>query len=204
MIFNCWIFYQVYYRFISRCLRLLCNAGAEWIQIDEPFLVMDLEPDVKNKFIDVYKQISNVSERPNILLTTYFGGLGENESLVLSLPGRSVFTLILCVIRCNWIIYLDNISSDMVLSLGVVNGRNIWRNDFTETLKLVNKAKSKLGNNRIWIAPSCSLVTRSSRYWILKQIWTRMYRHGWRLRKQKLEEISTLTQIVNHGIDNDA
>ena len=180
---------------------LLCNAGAEWIQIDEPFLVTDLEPDVKNKFIDVYKQISNVSERPNILLTTYFDGLGENESLVLSLPVEGLhIDLVRDPLQLDHI--LDNISSDMVLSLGVVNGRNIWRNDFANTLKLVNKAKSKLGNNRIWIAPSCSLLHVPQDIDLETELDPDV--SSWMaFAKQKLEEISTLTQIVNHGIDNE-
>ena len=138
-------------------LALLSNAGAEWVQIDEPILVRELEPDVKTKFKEVYKQISADIERPNILLASYFGGLGENESLALSLPVDALHVdLVRDPVQLDSI--LENIKKETKLSLGVVNGRNIWINDLKRSIKLVDNARAKLGDDRLWISPSCSLL----------------------------------------------
>ncbi len=91
------------------------------------------------------------------MLATYFEGLHENTSLAASLP---VCALHLDLVRAPQQIddVLKAIPPKMSLSLGVVDGRNIWKNDYSRSLALIEKAKAVIGEDRIMLAPSCSLL----------------------------------------------
>src|SRR5690554_982644 len=91
------------------------------------------------------------------MLTTYFDGLKDNISLATSLPVCAVhIDLVRCPQQLEEV--LDVIPQKMSLSLGVVDGRNIWKNDFQQSLVFINKAMDRIGKDRIFIAPSCSLL----------------------------------------------
>ncbi|WP_258103524.1 5-methyltetrahydropteroyltriglutamate--homocysteine S-methyltransferase [Marinoscillum sp. MHG1-6] len=135
----------------------LVEAGAEWIQLDEPFLAMDLETRAVELYQRVYQEIRVQYPDLKILMTTYFEGLRENLSLALSLP--------ICALHIDLVRdpsqlddILDNVKSPMSISLGVVDGRNVWINNYDNSLKLIGKAIEKLGEDRVMIAPSCSLL----------------------------------------------
>jgi 5-methyltetrahydropteroyltriglutamate--homocysteine methyltransferase len=138
-------------------LNRLKNLGAEWVQFDEPFLVFDLDEKEQQAFKDTYKQLREGFPFLKIVLATYFEELGNNAALAASLP---VDTLHIDLVRAPQ--QLDKVMAQLpkttILSLGIVDGRNIWKNDFDQSLAIIQKAKVKLGSERVWIAPSCSLI----------------------------------------------
>jgi len=132
----------------------LAALGVEWVQIDEPILVLDLPQDWKNAFERAYNQIQRDPLKK--LLATYFGGLEENLGLAANLP---VDGLHIDLVRApdQYPTILDRLPAYKVLSLGVVNGRNVWRCDLHNALATLRHAHERLGD-RLWVAPSCSLL----------------------------------------------
>ncbi len=138
-------------------LTELARLGADYVQLDEPFLAMDLSEAEKRAFRSAYDRISKANPNLKILLTTYFEGLHDNVALTVSLP---VHALHLDLVRSSQQLdtVCDAAPASLVLSLGVVDGRNIWKNDFQGSLALIGSAVEKLGNDRVMLAPSCSLL----------------------------------------------
>lgn len=132
----------------------LADQGVEWVQIDEPALVLDLPADWKAAFESVYNRLQYAPLKK--LLTSYFGGLEDNLGLACSLP---VDGLHVDLVRApeQLLPVLDRLPTYKVLSLGVVNGRNIWRCDLNAVLDRLPEAAARWGD-RLWIAPSCSLL----------------------------------------------
>lgn len=135
-------------------LQALADAGAHWVQIDEPILVLDLPAKWQRAFESVYNRLQN--RQLNILLATYFGALGENISAIINLP---VAGLHIDAVRApeQVLPIIDRLPVHKILSIGVVDGRNIWRNNLATSLDLLKQAQERLGE-RLWIAPSCSLL----------------------------------------------
>ncbi len=138
-------------------LRGLEAAGAKVIQVDEPFLAMDLEEPQRAAYRTAYARLREALRDLRIIVATYFGGLRDNISLALGLP---VYALHVDLVRAPG--QLDDIlaaaPAALVLSLGLVDGRNPWKNDLTASLALVDKAIARLGAERVMVAPSCSLL----------------------------------------------
>jgi 5-methyltetrahydropteroyltriglutamate--homocysteine methyltransferase len=135
-------------------LDALAAQGVEWVQIDEPVLVTELDAAWQNAFNTAYAELKN--SRVKLLLATYFGQLLENQKLAANLP---VAGLHIDAIngRNDVLPLIDLLSSDKVLSLGVINGRNIWKTDLNAVLDWIEPLAKRLGE-RLWIAPSCSLL----------------------------------------------
>jgi 5-methyltetrahydropteroyltriglutamate--homocysteine methyltransferase len=135
-------------------LQRLAAQGVEWVQIDEPILVLDLPQDWKNAFERAYNLIQR--EPCKKLIATYFGGLEDNLGLAANLP---VDGLHIDLVRApeQYPTILDRLPAYKVLSLGVVNGRNVWRCDLDKALEVLRHAYERLGE-RLWVAPSCSLL----------------------------------------------
>ncbi|MBO9727548.1 MAG: 5-methyltetrahydropteroyltriglutamate--homocysteine S-methyltransferase [Chitinophaga sp.] len=138
-------------------LTALQEAGATWVQLDEPSLVTDLEPAAKALYDTAYTAIRAALPDLKILLATYFGGLEDNTELALQLP---VSALHIDLVRAPE--QLDTILADLpankLLSLGVVDGRNIWKNDYNASLALIRKAIAQIGEDRLLLGTSCSLL----------------------------------------------
>ena len=135
-------------------LDTLAAQGVEWVQIDEPILVTELDADWKHAFNTAYHQLK--ASKVKLLLATYFGQLQENQHLAANLP---VAGLHIDAIngRDDVQPLLNLLPSHKVLSLGVINGRNIWKTDLAAVLDWVEPIADRLGA-RLWIAPSCSLL----------------------------------------------
>lgn len=132
-------------------LNALVEAGAEWIQIDEPALAVDLPKEWVEAYKDVYATLSKVNAK--ILLSTYFGSVAEHAALLKALP---VDGLHIDLVRAPE--QLDAFADyDKVLSAGVIDGRNIWRANLNKVLETVEPLQAKLGD-RLWISSSCSLL----------------------------------------------
>ncbi len=138
-------------------LEELYKAGAEWVQLDEPFLTTDIPGKARKLYEEVYREIRKKIPHLSIILATYFGDLEENTSLATSLPVE-VLHIDLCRAPAQLDRLLNQIPDSLSLSLGIVDGRNIWKNDFDTSLSIIKKAASKIGAARIFLAPSCSLL----------------------------------------------
>ena len=143
---------KVYEEILSRL-----SSSCEWVQLDEPILVLDLDTEIKEYFKKTYKRLTKAAGQMRILLATYFGSLGTNEELALSLP---VSCIHLDLVRAPRQLdsVLKNIGPDKTLSLGIVNGRNIWKTNFDVAVSTVKKASESLSKERVMVAPSCSLM----------------------------------------------
>lgn len=140
----------VYAQIFSELMAL----GVTWIQIDEPILGLDLPNTWHAAFESAYNRLQR--RDLNLLLTTYFSGLEDNLALACHLP---VAGLHIDVTRSGkeWQQVLDRLPEYKVLSLGVVDGRNVWRNDLAAQTELLQQAYAKLAE-RLWVASSCSLL----------------------------------------------
>ena len=177
-------------------LDTLAAQGVEWVQIDEPILVTELNAEWQHAFNIAYHHLK--SARIKLLLATYFGQLLENRYLVANLPvaGLHVDTI---NGRDDIQPLLNLMPSFKVLSLGIINGRNIWKTDLNETLAWLEPLAKQLGD-RLWIAPSCSLlhvpVDLDSEQKLDGEI-----RSWLAFAKQKLEELAVLATALNQGRD---
>ena len=140
----------------AELLTGLKAAGADWVQIDEPILVTDLNEAEREAIAAAYRQLATASV-PKIMLATYFAALGDNLDLVASLP---IAGLHVDLVRAPE--QLDAVAAtvrkNLVLSLGVIDGRNIWRADLDVILDRVAALRADRGADGIEIAPSCSLI----------------------------------------------
>ncbi len=172
----------------------LAKLGIEWIQVDEPILVTELEADWQVAFRKTYDTLANKSIK--LLLASYFGALQDNLSLACGLP---VDGLHIDAINAKDEVQLviDSLVDDKVLSLGVVNGRNIWKTDLSATLLWLEPIHQQL-QDRLWLAPSCSLlhvpVDLDSEQELEVEIKSWL---GFAV--QKLEELDILAQALNQG-----
>ena len=137
-------------------LKKLEALGATDIQIDEPIAALDLTSEQTHALKSSFEALSAASSL-NIHLATYFGDLRENKSTIFNLPVKSIhidFT------RGGESVedVLNSFPVDKQLSLGLVNGRNIWINDYEASFKLIESAVSKLGAENVIVASSCSLL----------------------------------------------
>lgn len=138
----------------AEILHHLSELGVTWVQIDEPILVLDLPLAWQNAFEATYNQLQ--TRHLNILLATYFGELRDNLQMACRLP---VAGLHVDAVRGKEEIgrVLDNLPPYKVLSLGVIDGRNVWKTDLNALLDWLEPLQQRLGE-RLWLAPSCSLL----------------------------------------------
>ncbi len=141
----------------AEVLQALADAGAEAVQIDEPTLVLDLSDEERTAFTKAYAALSDAADL-DLHVATYFGGLEDNLPTALDLP---VDALHLDLVRAPKQLdeALDHgVPDDLSLSLGVVDGRNVWRADLDSLLDTVERAVDALGSDRVLVGPSCSLL----------------------------------------------
>jgi 5-methyltetrahydropteroyltriglutamate--homocysteine methyltransferase len=175
-------------------LARLAAEGIEWVQMDEPALVTELPPPWQAAFRSAYDALGDAS--PKLLLATYFGRLEENLELVgrLSVGG---FHLDAINARDEIDAVLRSLPDGRVLSLGVVNGRNVWRTDLAAALDLLEPVARSLGE-RLWIAPSSSLlhvpVTLATETKLDPEL-----RSWLAFAREKLEEVRVLGVALRHG-----
>ena len=135
----------------------LQEAGAEWIQLDEPFLAMDLSDKQKEQYRKVYRHIRKEHPSLRFMLATYFEGLHDNTDLAVSLPADGLH---LDLVREPGQLdeVLEKSGAHQLISLGLVDGRNIWKNNFDHSLEIIRKARKKKSPDHLMIATSSSLL----------------------------------------------
>jgi len=179
-------------------LKALAAASADWIQIDEPCLVLDLDVDVQTVFQKTYARLSDVSSSLRLLLATYFGDLGPYLPVALQLPVAAIH---LDLVRAPQQLEraLAEVPPSLALSLGVVDGRNVWRTEFSRALALIERGVEALGSERILVGPSCSLLhapvdlAQETRLDDELKQWLAFS-------QQKIEEIVLLARASNDGV----
>ena len=178
----------------EQLLISLAEEGVDWVQIDEPILVTEL---VKKWQHALKQAFFSLNKTPiNVLLTSYFGELKENLHLACELPVAGLH-----IDAINAFDEITNIvdwlAPHKILSLGVINGRNIWKTDLTATLDWLEPLASRL-KDRLWLAPSCSLlhvpVDLDNEIELDDEI------QSWlAFAVQKLDELVTLSTALNDG-----
>lgn len=138
-------------------LRELKALGAEWVQLDEPILAMDITHAEGEALAYAYHFLAKAAPGLSLMICSYFGAYGENLALLLGLPVRAVH-IDLFRARTDFRSLLLGIPADRMLSLGVVDGRNVWKNDFAASLSDIAEARAHLGAERLVLSPSCSLL----------------------------------------------
>jgi 5-methyltetrahydropteroyltriglutamate--homocysteine methyltransferase len=138
-------------------LKRLADSGAEWVQIDEPCLVLDLDDRARAAFERAYGRLRAAAGTLKMLVATYFGYLGDNLDTVLKLPVDGLHVDLVREPRQLEHVIAE-LPSGLVLSAGVIDGRNIWANDLEATLDVLEPVAAKLGPDRVIVAPSCSML----------------------------------------------
>ncbi|MCZ6611009.1 MAG: 5-methyltetrahydropteroyltriglutamate--homocysteine S-methyltransferase [Planctomycetota bacterium] len=180
-------------------LTRLGESGAEWVQMDEPCLVLDLDAKQLSAYQQAYTRLRSAAGDLKILLATYFGDLGENLDTMAALP---VDGLHVDLIRSpdQLDALLQRLPQRMVLSAGVVDGRNVWVNDLARSLAVLERIQSSVGPDRLIVAPSCSMIHVPIDLGLETQLDTEV--HDWlAFAEQKLDEIVGLTRAMREGRD---
>lgn len=178
-------------------LLQLKKENIEWIQIDEPILGLDLPAEWQHAFQSAYQELAEANNK--IFLTTYFGDVSDYLSWLSQLPVAGLhFDAISSTTQI--IQASEIISKDTMLSIGIIDGRNIWRNNLRKSLHFLQPLYNRLGE-RLWLAPSCSLLHCPVDLSIEPTLDPEL-KSGLAFSVQKLEELNVLTQGLTQG-END-
>jgi len=187
----------------EQVLKALAEEGADWIQVDEPMLGLTLDDRQRAAFGLSFARLAAAARTLKIMATVYFSDLRENLKVALALP---VAGLHIDLVRGPG--QLDDIMAklpeDMTLSLGLVDGRNIWKSDLASVIAIADRAASTIGINRVVIAPSCSLMHAPVDLDTEPGLDAEM--KSWlAFAHQKIGEIVTITRALNqsHGTGTD-
>tara|TARA_B100000809_G_scaffold138551_1_gene136180 strand:+ start:56616 stop:58928 length:2313 start_codon:yes stop_codon:yes gene_type:complete len=186
----------VYFQIIDELTKL----GTEYIQFDEPILALDLSDHERKAIQNTYESFHSAFPSLKIFLANYFDCYGENLKTVLQLPVDTIhLDLVRCPSQLDDILDSKYFNPNTKLSLGLVDGRNIWKNDFEKSLKTINKTIEKIAPKNIFIASSCSLLhspcdldLESNQKNLPNEV-----KQWLAFSKQKLKEISTLKGLAS-------
>ena len=182
----------------AEIIKDLQQEGAEWIQFDEPFLVQDLTDKQKDAYKHAYDKLRKWFPALKFLAATYFEGLDDNADLAVTLP---VDALHLDLVRDPDQLdsVMKKIPDNLMLSLGLVDGRNIWRNNYEHALELIKKAQKAKDDEKLMISASSSLLhvpydldLEDDEKNLPPEI-----KNWMAFAKQKLNEISTLAHLAD-------
>jgi len=188
-------------------LNKLQAQGAKWIQLDEPFLVMDLTEQEKKAYYYVYDILAKEFPYLKFIVATYFDCTGDNMGTAITLPVEALhIDLVRCPSQLSDILNSSFVLSKTALSLGVVDGRNIWKNDFTKSLGFIKQAVEKLGEERVLLAPSCSLLHSPCDLENEKdeKTLTSELKNWMAFAKQKVKEVVTLKKLATPSLFKEA
>lgn len=143
---------DVYEKIIAK----LAAEGAQWIQLDEPVYSLDLNDKQRAALNAAYSRLAKAKGEAKLMVATYFGGVRDNLKDYLALPVDALhFDFVRGAEDIDAVLKI--FPQDKILSVGIVEGRNIWKNHYDASLAVLQKAKTAVGD-RLWVAPSCSLL----------------------------------------------
>ncbi|RZA10281.1 MAG: 5-methyltetrahydropteroyltriglutamate--homocysteine S-methyltransferase, partial [Lysobacteraceae bacterium] len=182
----------------AEVLRSLARAGATWVQMDEPCLVTDLSEAAHEAYAHAYAVLSDVTPPIKLMLTSWFGAVGDSLPTALALPVQGLH---IDLVRApeQLAAVVAGARRDMVLSLGVIDGRNVWKADLNAVLDRIEPVVA--AGRQVVVAPSCSLLHTpidldretalepEVRDWLAFAV-------------QKVAELATLAKALNDGRDS--
>ncbi|WP_188053805.1 5-methyltetrahydropteroyltriglutamate--homocysteine S-methyltransferase [Sphingosinithalassobacter sp. CS137] len=173
----------------------LAREGAEWVQIDEPILVTDLSETQRRAFTRAYAKLGRSG--PRLMLTTYFGGLEDNLSLAASLPVAGLHVdLVRAPDQLETV--LRSAPRELLLSLGVIDGRNVWRADLQALLARIEPVAAE---RDLVLAPSCSLLHVPVDLGLEPKLDDEL-KQWLAFAVQKIEELDLLRRALNGGAES--
>ena len=174
------------------------QAGASWVQVDEPCLVLDLDDEAREAFASAYGELSGAGV--NIMLQTSVGGLRGNWDTAMGLPVQGIGLDFVRSPRNLEDLNAKGFPEDKVLGAGVVNGRGVWKTDLRATLGVLGQIEAQVPSDRLWIGPSCSMIflphdvrDESHEPRLLENL---------AFAEQRLDEITLLTKALNEGAES--
>ena len=183
-------------------LSKLADAGAQYVQIDEPYLALDIDAATRSLYGKVFEKLATAAKNIKLIVATYFEALQDNEEIAVNLP---VHALHLDLVRGENQLdtILPKVPASLTLSLGVVEGRNIWKNDYEKSLGKIKQAVEALGAERVWVAPSSSLLhvpfdldNEDNEESLPAEV-----KNWLAFAKQKLAEVKDLSVLANGEVD---
>ena len=183
----------------KQILKLLNDFGAEWVQIDEPILSLDLGNDIKKRFLSTYNTLKKNS--PKIMLTSYFSSTYPNYNLLKKIKVDGIHFDLINTKQNELNKILTNFPKKTFFSAGLINGRNIWKNNLSHSIELIKKIKRKITGERLIISSSCSLL--HSPINLDKEESINLKIKKWlSFAEQKLHEIAFLQKYFNSNLLN--
>lgn len=178
-------------------IRGLAEAGAFWVQVDEPALVTDLPAGADEAYRVAFRALADAAPGLRLLLTTYFEGLRDNLPVAVSLP---VAGLHVDLVRAPHQLadVLEHLPKDRWLSLGLVDGRNVWRTPLRHALAVARRVAEAGFGRRLMIASSCSLLHVPHTIALETELDPQLKRRL-AFADEKLVEIATLARGLDEG-----
>jgi 5-methyltetrahydropteroyltriglutamate--homocysteine methyltransferase len=177
----------------------LKEAGAETVQIDEPVLVFDLAPEAKAAFKPAYKKLAGLGDRiPKLVFATYFGDIVHNIDVLASL--QQLYAIHIDLVRNPEQLetVIGALGPQQTLSLGLVDGRNIWKTNLKRAIETVELGIQKLGKDRVIVATSSSLLHTPHTLDSEKQLDPEV-RDWFSFAVEKAREVAIIAKAVTEG-----
>ena len=188
----------------EQLLKELKKAGAEYVQIDEPVLVFDLPQKIRQAFKPAYEKLTALQGKdgPQLVLATYFGDIVHNLDHVGSAL-QGTYGLHIDLVRNPEQLekVVSHLGQEQVLSVGVVDGRNIWKNDVKKSIEIVETAVQKLGKERVIVATSSSLLHTPHTLESEKNLDAEV-KDWFSFAVQKASEVALIAKAVTEGADS--
>jgi 5-methyltetrahydropteroyltriglutamate--homocysteine methyltransferase len=181
-------------------LESLANAGATWVQLDEPCLALDRTNAERDAYRRAYKFLASRGRKLQLLVATYFSGLDDNLETALALPVQGLHVDLVRAPAQLEPLLAKWPKGGRVLSAGVIDGRNVWRANLARQRALLDRAAAKVGKDRLWVAPSCSLL-HTPRDLDLETKLDPELKSWLAFSKQKLEEVVALARGDRAAVD---
>ena len=178
-------------------LKKLVSAGAEWVQFDEPCLVMDMTAEDKDFFVSLYKKILSEKNGVKVLVQTYFGDVRDCYSEICRLDFDGIGLDFVEGKKNLELVQENGFPADKVLFVGLVNGKNIWKNNYANTLYIISGLQKHC--SEIVINTSCSLLHVP--YTLKNETkLSESYKKHFAYAEEKLSEIAELKKILSSDI----
>ena len=185
----------------KQILKQLSDLNVQYVQFDEPVLATNLSNAELAALSATYNELKAAFPNIRFVLANYFECYGENLSTVLGLPFDIIhLDLVRCPSQLDDIIASEKVSSQTIFSLGVIDGRNIWKNDYEKSLSIINKAINHFGKERLMLAPSCSLLHTPCDLNSETKLDDEL-KNWLSFAKQKINELAELSKIVDNATE---
>lgn len=180
----------------AEILEKLAAAGAKSVQIDEPVLVLDLPEAYQAAYKTAYEFLASKSV-PEIIIASYFGDVRPNLDAVKGLPVAGFhYDFVRAPEQLDAV--AEALTPKQVLSVGIVDGRNIWKTDLNKAIKFVESAKAKVGAERVIVATSSSLLHTPVDLDNEKKL-DPIIKDWFSFATQKLSEVVVIAKAVTNG-----